>query len=111
MKSTPRICLCCGKEYYYCPHCREDENKPTWMMAWDTLECREVFTILSHYNSKDISKEEAKEKLLNVLTHTIVFRENIQNQINDILKDDSKEIPKAKMRGIKAKVSEINSDE
>ncbi len=90
MRNTPRICYCCGKEYYYCPHCKEDENKPAWMFVWDTLECKTVFNILTSYNSKDISKEEAKEKLTGTISNTIKFKDSIQNEINNILKDDKK---------------------
>lgn len=111
MKSKPRNCNCCGREYYYCPHCREDENKPTWMMAWDTQECREVFITLSDYNSKNISKEQAKERISKVLTHTIVFKEKIQQQIDELFKEEQEQETVSRPRMRKSKAPRNNSDE
>lgn len=111
MKSKPRNCNCCGREYYYCPHCREDENKPTWMMAWDTQECREVFITLSDYNSKNISKEQAKERISKVLTHTIVFKEKVQQQIDELFKEEQEQETVSRPRMRKSKAPRNNSDE
>ena len=88
MKGKARICHTCGKEYHYCPRCREDENKPTWMFVWDTLECKEVFNILSRYNSGDYSKEEAREALKKAISHEITFTDAIQKEIDEILKEE-----------------------
>lgn len=93
MKAKKRICHTCGKEYSYCPRCKEDENKPTWMFVWDTEECREVFNTLSRYNSKDYSKEEAKKILNKTISHSIIFTKNIQKEIDEILKEEIIEEP------------------
>ena len=92
MKGKARICHTCGKEYHYCPRCREDENKPTWMFVWDTLECKEVFNILSRYNSDDYSKEEAKKALKKIISNEITFTESIQKEIDEILKEEVVEV-------------------
>lgn len=106
MRSKPRICVCCGKEYTYCPHCKEDEEKPTWMFAYDTFECKEIFNTLSRYNSSLLTKEEAKDIISKNTTKNKVFIDYIQKQIDDLLKEEPvKEMPK-----IKAKSKKIVTD-
>lgn len=45
MKSKPRICVACGTTYEYCPKCTKDADKPVWMVAFHTEECRKVYNI------------------------------------------------------------------
>ena len=92
MQSKPRIRVCCGKEYTYCPHCKEDEEKPTWMFAYDTLECKEIFNALSHYNSNSLTKEEAKDIVYKNLDKNKMFIDYIQKQIDDLLKEEPAKI-------------------
>lgn len=88
MEKKVRICPTCGREYKYCPRCQEDRDKPTWMFAWDTYECRQVFNLLSNYNSNAISREEVVKELKKVVTNTIVFEESIQKQLDVLLKEE-----------------------
>lgn len=97
MAKKIRHCVACGREYEYCPHNIVDESKPYWMFAWDTNECKEVFNIVSKYCGKDITKEEAKDMLDKVYSHTIVFNEKIENKIKEIYEE-----PKVK-RNLKKK--------
>lgn len=80
-------------------------------MAWDTQECREVFITLSDYNSKNISKEQAKERISKVLTHTIVFKEKIQQQIDELFKEEQEQETVSRPRMRKSKAPRNNSDE
>lgn len=95
MERKKRVCVSCGKEYRYCPNCAEDSNKPTWMFAWDNIECKTVFNIVTKYCTKDISKSEARTLLDDVLTHTIKFNNQIEEKLAEIYKE---EIP-VKTRG------------
>lgn len=88
MKSKPRICACCGANYTYCPHCDADADKPTWMFVWDTFECKKVFNILTQYNSKLITKEEAKEELNKIITGTINFKDSIKKELDELFKEE-----------------------
>ena len=102
MRSKPRICVCCGKEYTYCPHCKEDKEKPTWMFAYDTLECKEIFDALSHYNTNRLTKEEAKDIISKNTDKNKVFIDYIQKQIDDLFKEEPvKAVPKSKTRSKK----------
>ena len=53
--SVIRKCVCCGKEYDYCPNCAKKEQ-PSWMFAYCSEGCKELFNIVSAYNSKRIGK-------------------------------------------------------
>lgn len=90
MASNKRVCFACGKEYDYCPRNRADEDKPKWMFAYDTEECKEVFNTILKYNSQILTKAEAKEKLNAVISGNIKFRNSIQEDIDKILKEAPK---------------------
>lgn len=88
MKSKPRICVTCGTSYEYCPKCAQDENKPMWMMAFDTEECKDVYGVIARYNTKDLTKEEAQKELDKIISHKIKFTKPIQEQVNEIIKKE-----------------------
>lgn len=98
MERKKRTCAACGSQYLYCPQCSEDYDKPSWMFVWDTLECKNVFKIISQYCSKDISKEDAKKALDGVLTHKIKFDDTIEQKIKEIYTEN---IPKTPQRAKK----------
>lgn len=54
-----RKCVCCGKEYEYCPNCHK-QMKPLWMTTFDCELCKEVFNIVSAYNVGMINKDKLK---------------------------------------------------
>lgn len=64
MAEVKRICKFCGKEYTYCNHCGDDSKKPMWKYLTDTIECLDAFYILTDYSSEELTKEEAKNKLI-----------------------------------------------
>lgn len=67
MKSKPRICVTCGTTYEFCPKCTKDADKPVWMVAFHTEECRKVYNIIAKYNTGDVTKEDAKKNWLMLL--------------------------------------------
>lgn len=85
-------CKCCGKDYLYCFHCDADKNKPTWMIMFHDANCMNIFQILTDYNAKEISKEEAIAKLEDCdLSKRDTFLKPIQRELNNIF---SKEVAK-----------------
>ena len=89
MKSKPRICVTCGATYEYCPRCSKDTDKPVWMVAFHTEECRKVYNIIARYNTNDLSKENAKKELAGVVSHKVNFSAPIQEKINEIMKEET----------------------
>lgn len=97
MKSKPRICVTCGTTYEYCPKCTKDADKPVWMVAFHTEECRKVYNIIAKYNIGDVTKEDAKKELADAVTHKTRFTKPIQDKVNEIMKEEQ---PKAKTKKI-----------
>lgn len=56
---TKRICMCCGKEYEYCPSC--SKYKGTAMSAgFDCDVCKEIFNAVSGYNIGVLTLDDVK---------------------------------------------------
>lgn len=53
-------CLVCGNEYTYCPSCI---GTHAWKFYTDTHEHYQIYMIINQYDSKLMSKEEAKDAL------------------------------------------------
>ncbi len=58
-----RKCVCCGKEYDYCPNCHKN-NQPGWMTTFCSQPCKELFNVVSAYNVKRVDKA-AVRKFIN----------------------------------------------
>lgn len=101
MKSKPRICVTCGTTYEYCPKCTKDADKPVWMVAFHTEECRKVYNIIARYNTTDLSKEDAEKELTDIVSHNIKFATPIQEKIDEIMKKETVQMkPTVKRRKI-----------
>lgn len=86
-----RICLTCGKHYEYCGSCPSSLNLPVWKNIFDTDNCKTVFETVSDYAQKAITKESAKTRL-SKCDVSGVFKKQIQNYVDEILKDETKKI-------------------
>lgn len=64
MRKPNRKCSLCGQEYYYCPSC-SDGREPSWMIMFDTENCKKIFNVLTQFNFKHIKENEAKSILKN----------------------------------------------
>lgn len=63
MDTKTRICSVCGKNYKYCPKCREFESLPTWMFAFCSENCKSIYNTTSNYEDGIISADDAKKSL------------------------------------------------
>jgi len=82
----PRKCMVCGKIYDYCPHCSEYKGLPTWMMGFDSLNCRNIYNAAAQARTGSISKDEARERLYACdLSELDTFEPHIQEWVNDVL--------------------------
>lgn len=90
-----RICVVCGKSYYFCPNCNANQAnpKPSWYSQFDSEQCKDIFNTLTNYFLKKITVQEAKEALsaydLNDISDYDV---DIQQQIKDIMGDSSDKV-------------------
>ena len=91
MRKNNRTCICCGTKYTYCSGCSEYDHLPRWMSIYHDANCREIFTILMDYEIKEITKEQAVERLHKCnLSKRKTFNEKIRNEIEALLKVESK---------------------
>lgn len=58
--SVIRRCVCCNKEYEYCPGCPK-KDQPGWMVTFCSEPCKELFNVVSAYNAKRIGKPVVKK--------------------------------------------------
>lgn len=77
-KNTERKCIVCGKTYSFCPSCKNASSGDGWRFLYHDENCRDMCEILFSYRGKEITKEQAKRKLM-------VYKPNI----DDTLKNDS----------------------
>lgn len=81
-------CTVCGKGYHLCMSCNNHKFTP-WRSVTDTSEHYKIHQVLSAYNCGKYTKDEAKARLANVdLSDVETFRENVKNQIREIMADD-----------------------
>lgn len=97
-KKYRRICTVCGKEYKFCPDCREYALQPSWKNIYHDENCREIAHILVEAG-KEISTEEAKERIAHC---DLTGKENF----NEIWRK-----PLYKLLGINEKVEEQKVEE
>lgn len=81
--AKPRKCLICGDQYVYCPSCNVGDPEKTWMFAFCSENCKDVFHVVNDYEYGHIDKEEAKE-LLSVLDTSEEFDKYTQKLVNEI---------------------------
>ena len=97
-KRYRRICTVCGKEYEFCPDCREYALQPSWKNIYHDENCREIAHILTA-TGRTITVEEAKEKIAKCdLTNKDNFNEVWRKPLFELL-------------GINEKVEEIKIEE
>nr|DAN73446.1 MAG TPA: DNA gyrase inhibitor [Caudoviricetes sp.] len=87
MDAKLRTCSVCRKTYKYCLKCREYESLPTWMFAFCSENCKDIYNITSDYEDKRVTADEAKKQLDKLdLSRISNFGTSYQNTINDINK-------------------------
>lgn len=87
MGNKERICSVCKRTYKYCPSCKEDAKKPTWLFAFCSENCRNIYNITSDFENNQITDIEAKAKLEKLdLSRKEYFGESYKNSIASIMK-------------------------
>ena len=65
MASKNRKCLSCGTKYSYCPSCsRVNALEPSWKSEFCSDTCMTLWTTLTKYGMKFLTKDEAKAIIL-----------------------------------------------
>lgn len=93
MAKKTAVCVTCGKEYELCRKC-DEKNKEyaTWHASCDTPECFQVLLVLNEYYFGKVSKEDARERLSELLTEDMKpYHEAAAGLIHEIMGGDEKE--------------------
>lgn len=86
MARGDRICLICGKNYHYCPHCEDTKSTDTWKALYCSLACRTVFDTLSKFVNGHITADVAYEKLSALNVDNMKLNEQFKQNWEDIKK-------------------------
>lgn len=82
-------CSICGKPYHICDSCLEQKTFKPWKTIADSINCYKIYTAISNYNNKHISKEETKRLLKNCdIDDYKEFVPEIALVIEEILKEE-----------------------
>lgn len=100
-----RKCICCSKQYSYCPNCGgTDRLKPYWYSEFCSEECKGVWDIATRYNMQLISKQEAKTVLSKYdLVDISKYVACVQRDLENIYKEE----PTAK-RGKRVEINPVD---
>lgn len=93
MDNKDRICFICGKEYRWCPNCREYDSNETYKYLFHDEKCAEISKIWYAYRGDEISKEEAKRRMSKIkpnIDDALLYTSVAANEIKEIFKVEEK---------------------
>lgn len=61
MKKDNRICYVCQKKYTFCGSCAQYKELPAWHAMFCGENCKDIWNVLSTFESGEYSPEQAKE--------------------------------------------------
>lgn len=89
MPQNNKKCVTCGKEYSYCPGCKRADIENMWKNIYCSENCRKIFRLMTDYCSGHVTKEEAKQVLLECdLSNKEHFKPSIAKRIDEIFAED-----------------------
>lgn len=102
-----KTCAVCHGEYLYCPSCKKDKDKPTWMFVFCSENCHDIYETLHTYGDKGMTAKQAKDKLDKLdLSKLDNFGESYKKLISEI-NDATKVVKEKKV----VKATNINKKE
>jgi hypothetical protein len=106
--SVKRKCICCGREYEYCPNCAQ-KNQPAWMVTFCNETCKDLFNVVSAYNMNRIGRDKVQAF---AAEHNITSA-NYSGSINKVLEEAGIKSanPEQSLRNTSSNVYERPKDE
>ena len=110
--SKKRTCLCCGREYKYCPTCGADSSKPKWMKDFDTETCKDLFNAVSAIGM-GLADKSALQRVVRKyqIKDYSIYKESIKNALEQVDAAEAKRLEKARGKRAKTNVIEDASAE
>ena len=102
--SKKKHCIICNSSYEFCGHCNRISSDQLWRNLYCCEDCREIFHICSSYEGKEISADEAYDRL----TRRNFANKNIQSSVkgtiekimSNIIKTNSSLIEESKAESV-----------
>lgn len=110
--SQNRTCIFCGKEYQYCPNCRDYSSYPGWMINFDSEKCHDLYNVVAGYNIGIRKIEEVKATLdkYNVTDYSI-FTKALQEKLSGVSSEKKEEVSSEKKEEVKEEVKEESKED
>ena len=103
-------CSICGKPYHICDSCAEQKQFKPWRTITDSINCYKIYTAISDYNNKHISKDEARDYLSKCnLNEYKNYLPEIVLVIDEILKIERKTYKRNTVKEVSEKNGDKNS--
>lgn len=95
-----RICICCGKSFYFCNKCNASSKNTGISMVFDTQECKELSNVISGYlmNKNTVADIKTVLEKYNVTDYN-KYKQSVRDILNELF-------PKSKIKEVK-EVKEI----
>ena len=91
MKQNNKNCIICGKAYTFCTNCSKFDHLPRWMGMFHSKKCKDIFDIISDYQSKVYTKEKSKNRLIDAGITGMTLTSPVQKIVDEIMSDYKKD--------------------
>lgn len=92
MAKYVQTCLLCKQTYEYCGGCSKYKHLPTFMTTFCSQNCRDIYQVMTNFESKILTKEEAKRQLMNLdISRHDYYTKSFATSYDRIMTDDTDE--------------------
>ena len=92
MAKYVQTCLLCKQTYEYCGGCSKYKHLPTFMTTFCSQNCRDIYQVMTNFEGKILTKEEAKRQLMNLdISRHNYYTKSFATSYNRIMTDDTDE--------------------
>ena len=87
-----QTCLLCKQTYEYCGGCSKYKHLPTFMTTFCSQNCRDIYQVMTNFEGKILTKEEAKRQLMNLdISRHDYYTKSFATSYDRIMVDDTDE--------------------
>ena len=109
MKQNNKNCIICGKAYTFCTNCSKFDHLPRWMGMFHSKKCKDIFDIISDYQSKVYTKKKSKNRLIDAGITGMTLTSPVQKIVDEIMSDYENYELSEKVTA-DAKIQAVNND-
>lgn len=109
-KKANRTCIICKTQYYFCPNCHTDADKPTWYFIFDGENCHDIYEICTQYRDQIIDAKTAYDRMSKCdISKMDNFADSTKAQIKEIMNYKESKVEKVQENKVETK-SEIKEN-